>query len=106
MKSLNKKIFLLSLGCVKNLVDSENILGLLASRGYPIVNNAADSDIIIVNTCGFLQSAVEEAIDVILDVIEKKESGDIEKVIVTGCFVQRYGYKLKREMPEVDGWLG
>jgi ribosomal protein S12 methylthiotransferase len=106
MTELKKKIFLLSLGCAKNLVDSENILGLLSSMNYPIVNEISDSDIVIVNTCGFLQSAVEEAIDVILDVIKKKKSGEIEKVIVTGCFVQRYGYKLKREMPEVDGWLG
>ena len=106
MTESKKKIFLLSLGCAKNLVDSENILGLLSSMNYPIVNEIADSDIVIVNTCGFLQSAVEEAIDVILDIIERKKSGDIEKVIVTGCFVQRYGYKLKREMPEVDGWLG
>ncbi len=106
MTESNKKIFLISLGCAKNLVDSENILGLLSSIGCSIVKEIADSDIVIVNTCGFLQSAVEEAIDVILDVIEKKKSGEIDKVIVTGCFVQRYGYKLKREMPEVDGWLG
>ena len=106
MTESKKKIFLISLGCAKNLVDSENILGLLSSIGYSIVNEISDSDIVIVNTCGFLQSAVEEAIDVILDVIEKKKSGEIDKVIVTGCFVQRYGYKLKREMPEVDGWLG
>ncbi|MGD9158114.1 MAG: 30S ribosomal protein S12 methylthiotransferase RimO [Desulfobacteraceae bacterium] len=106
MTALKKKIFLISLGCAKNLVDSENILGLLSRMNYRVVSDMADSDIIIVNTCGFLQSAVEEAIDVILDVIEKKKSGEIEKVIVTGCFVQRYGYKLKREMPEVDGWLG
>lgn len=106
MSESNKKIFLLSLGCVKNLVDSENILGLLSSMDYSIVSEVSDSDIVIVNTCGFLQSAVEEAIDVILEVIEKKKNGEIEKIIVTGCFVQRYGYKLKREMPEVDGWLG
>ena len=106
MPETKKKIALLSLGCAKNLVDSENILGLLSSMNYPIVNEVSDSDIVIVNTCGFLQSAVEEAIDVILDVMEKKKRGEIEKIIVTGCFVQRYGYKLKREMPEVDGWLG
>ena len=73
MSESKKKIFLLSLGCVKNLVDSENILGLLSSLNYPIVNEVSDSDIIIVNTCGFLQSSVEEAIDVILEVIEKDE---------------------------------
>ncbi len=106
MTDNNKKIFLISLGCAKNLVDSENILGLLYSKDYPIVNDIEASDIVIINTCGFLQSSVEEAIEVILDVVERKKGGGIEKVIVTGCFVQRYGYKLKREMPEVDGWLG
>ena len=106
MTEIKKKIFLISLGCVKNLVDSENIIGLLSGMNYPIVNDLNDSDVVIINTCGFLQSAAEEAIDVILDSVERKKRGEIEKVVVTGCFVQRYGYKLKREIPEVDGWLG
>ncbi len=106
MTEIKKKIFLVSLGCAKNLVDSENILGLLSGMNYPIANDLNDSDVVIINTCGFLQSAAEEAIDVILDSVERKKRGEIEKVIVTGCFVQRYGYKLKREIPEVDGWLG
>jgi ribosomal protein S12 methylthiotransferase len=106
MMNIKKKIFLLSLGCAKNLVDSENILGLLSSSGYPIAEEVDNADIAIVNTCGFLQSAAEEAISAILDMIERKNRDELEKVIVTGCFVQRYGYKLKREMPEVDGWIG
>ncbi|NLD36025.1 MAG: 30S ribosomal protein S12 methylthiotransferase RimO [Desulfatiglans sp.] len=106
MADTKKKIFLLSLGCAKNLVDSENILGILSSQGYPIAEDIDDADIGIINTCGFLQSAVKEAISVILEMIGFKKRGGLEKVIVTGCFVQRYGYKLKREMPEVDGWIG
>ncbi len=106
MAETKKKIFLLSLGCAKNLVDSENILGLLSSRGYAIVEDIDDADIGIINTCGFLQSSVKEAISAILEMIDIKKRGGLEKVIVTGCFVQRYGYKLKREIPEVDGWIG
>ncbi len=106
MSDTKKKIFLLSLGCVKNLVDSENMLGLLSASGHPIAEEVEDADIAIINTCGFLQSAVEEAISAILEMIERKNRGELAKVIVTGCFVQRYGYKLKREMPEVDGWIG
>ena len=106
MTETKKKISLISLGCAKNLVDSENILGLLSSMNYTIVNDLNNSDVVIINTCGFLQSAAEEAIDVILDSVERKIRGEIEKVVVTGCLVQRYGYKLKREIPEVDGWLG
>ncbi len=106
MKDNKKKIFLLSLGCVKNLVDSEIILGLLSKVGYPVAVDIGDADIAVINTCGFLQSAAEEAIDAILDMIERKKRGELERIIVAGCFVQRYGYKLKREMPEVDGWVG
>ncbi|MFC1840136.1 30S ribosomal protein S12 methylthiotransferase RimO [Thermodesulfobacteriota bacterium] len=106
MTRTKKKIFLTSLGCAKNLVDSENILGLIASANYPVVSDINTADIVIINTCGFIQSAVEESIDTILAAVERKESGDLEKIFVTGCFVQRYGYKLTREIPEVDGWLG
>jgi ribosomal protein S12 methylthiotransferase len=106
MADTNKKIYLLSLGCAKNLVDSENILGILSSKGYSITEDVYDADIGIINTCGFLQSAAEEAIGAILEMIDIKKRAGLEKVIVTGCFVQRYGYKLRREMPEVDGWIG
>jgi ribosomal protein S12 methylthiotransferase len=101
-----KKIFLISLGCAKNLVDSENMLGILQEKHYSIVTNLEEAELAIINTCGFIQSAVEEAIETIFEVAGKKKSGKLEKLIVTGCFVQRYGYKLRREIPEVDGWLG
>jgi ribosomal protein S12 methylthiotransferase len=105
MKS-KKKIFLISLGCAKNLVDSENVLGLLKMNGFPLVSSLQEAEVAIVNTCGFIQSAVEESIDTILEVAKKKKKGELEALFVMGCFVQRYGYKLLKEIPEVDGWLG
>ncbi|MBN2058938.1 MAG: 30S ribosomal protein S12 methylthiotransferase RimO [Deltaproteobacteria bacterium] len=101
-----KRIFLISLGCVKNLVDSENILGILQEKDYLIAPSLEEADLAIINTCGFIQPAVEETIETIFELAERKKSGKLEKLIVIGCFVQRYGYKLRREIPEVDGWLG
>ena len=101
-----KSIFLISLGCAKNLVDSENMLGLLKERGYSIAPSLEESKIAIVNTCGFIKPAVEECIDTILELADRKLAGDLDAIVVAGCFVQRYGYKLIHEMPEVDGWLG
>ena len=100
------KIILVSLGCSKNLVDSENMLGLLKDRGFHIVSRMEEAQIAVINTCGFIQSAVEETIETILAFIDRKKRGRLEKIFVTGCFVQRYGYKLREEMPEVDGWVG
>ena len=101
-----QKIFIISLGCSKNLVDSENILGLLKDNGFHIVSKREEADVVIVNTCGFVQSAVEESIETIFEVVMKKNEGEVERLFVVGCFVQRYGYKLRKEIPEVDGWLG
>ena len=95
-----KKIALISLGCEKNLVDSENILGLLLKNHYEIVNNKDDADILIINTCGFIESSKKESIDTILDSIGKKQ-----KVVVTGCLVNRYLDELKKAIPEVDLWI-
>jgi len=102
----NKNIFLISLGCAKNLVDSENMLGQLKEQGYSIAPSLEEAQIAIINTCGFIQPAVEECIDTIMEAIDRKTSGELERIVVAGCFVQRYGYKLREEMPEVDGWLG
>ncbi|MBN1849345.1 MAG: 30S ribosomal protein S12 methylthiotransferase RimO [Deltaproteobacteria bacterium] len=101
-----RKVFLISLGCSKNLVDSESILGLLHDRGIRSAQTLEEADMVIINTCGFIQSAVEESIDTILEVSNKKKKGEIDYLFVVGCFVQRYGYKLSKEIPEVDGWLG
>lgn len=95
-----KKIALISLGCAKNLVDSENILGLLLKNHYQIVNNKEEADILIINTCGFIEASKKESIDVILDNINKKQ-----KVVVTGCLVNRYVDDLKKSIPEVDLWI-
>ena len=103
---IEKKAFLISLGCAKNLVDSENILGFLNENNFSIVSRLEEAEIAIINTCAFIQSAVEESIDTILEVSALKTRGQLEKLFVVGCFVQRYGYKLKKEIIEVDGWLG
>ena len=95
-----KKIALISLGCEKNLVDSENILGLLLKNHYEIVNNKDEADILIINTCGFIESSKKESIDTILDNIGKKQ-----KVVVTGCLVNRYKEELEKAIPEVDLWI-
>ena len=95
-----KKVALISLGCEKNLVDSENILGLLIKNHYQIVSNKDEADILIINTCGFIESSKKESIDVILDNINKKQ-----KVVATGCLVNRYLDELKKEIPEVDLWI-
>ena len=95
-----KKVALISLGCAKNLVDSENILGLLLKNHYEIVSNKEEADILIINTCGFIEASKKESIDVILDNINGKQ-----KVVVTGCLVNRYIDELKKEIPEVDLWI-
>ncbi|MDD5203839.1 MAG: 30S ribosomal protein S12 methylthiotransferase RimO [Desulfobacterales bacterium] len=101
-----EKVFLISLGCAKNRVDSEHMLGLLSCSGYTVVQKLEDADLAVINTCGFIQEAVEEAIGVILEVSREKKKGSLKKLYVAGCLVQRYGYKLAGELPEVDGWLG
>ncbi len=100
------KIFLVSLGCAKNLVDSEHMLGLLHSRGLLQTSRIEDAEIAVINTCAFIQSAVEESIATILEVANFKREGNLKRLLVTGCLVQRYGYRLQKEIPEVDGWLG
>jgi ribosomal protein S12 methylthiotransferase len=96
----------ISLGCAKNLVDSEVMASHLAQLGYSIDSDPSKASLILVNTCGFLTSAVEEAIDTILDLARHKESGSCRYLLVAGCMVQRYGKKLLELMPEVDCFLG
>ena len=95
-----KKVAIISLGCAKNLVDSENILGLLIKNNYEVVFKKEEADILIINTCGFIESSKKESIDVILDNINNKQ-----KVVVTGCLVNRYVDELKKEIPKVDLWI-
>ena len=97
---------MVSLGCAKNLVDSEILLGGLKKEKFDIIKNPEDSDIIIVNTCGFLDMAREESIDTILDCVNLKKTSNVEKILVMGCFSERYGPSLVDEMPEVDKFFG
>ncbi len=106
MKSELEKVFLISLGCAKNLVDSEHMLGSLKSAGYASARDPEEADVALINTCGFIQSAVEEAVDTILETARLKQKGSLKRLVVAGCLVQRYGYKLEKEIPEVDAWLG
>ena len=100
------KVGMISLGCCKNRVDSEVLLGMLAKHGYEIVSDPAEAEIIFVNTCGFIESAKEESIDAIFEMAEYKKTGKLKKLFVTGCLSQRYPDALKQEIPEVDGLMG
>lgn len=100
------KILFISLGCDKNLVDSEVMLGLLEKRGYSMTDDEAEADIIIVNTCCFIGDAKEESVNTILDMSEYKKQGSCKALIVTGCMAQRYKKEIQEEIPEVDAILG
>ena len=100
------KILFISLGCDKNLVDSEVMLGLLDSKGYQIVDDEMEADIIVVNTCCFIHDAKEESIQTILEMAELKTEGNLKALIVTGCLAQRYQQEIIDEIPEVDAVLG
>lgn len=104
--SLAKSLYLVSLGCPKNLVDSEVMLGLLEQHGYEIASDAASADLLMVNTCGFIGSAAEEAVEAILELADYKKADPGKKLVVTGCLVQRYGRDLQKELPEVDLFIG
>ena len=99
------KIGFISLGCSKNLVDTEMMIGICKENGLEIVNNENEADIILINTCGFIQSAKEEAINTILEMSKYKKSGNCKYLIITGCLVKRYLEDLKKEIPEVDLWI-
>ena len=99
------KIGFISLGCSKNLVDTEMMIGLFKSNNYEIVNDPKDAEIILINTCGFIGSAKEEGINTILEMSQYKKTGKCKYLIVTGCLVQRYKEELARALPEVDLFL-
>ena len=100
------KILFISLGCDKNLVDTEVMLGLLASRGYEMTDDEEQADVIVINTCCFIHDAKEESIQNILEMAEYKKQGKIKALIVTGCLAQRYRQEILDEIPEVDEVLG
>jgi ribosomal protein S12 methylthiotransferase len=97
---------LLSLGCPKNLVDSEVMLGHLRARGHDLAADAREADVIVVNTCAFIDRAKQESVDTILEMAREKEGGRARRLVVTGCLAQRYDAELRREIPEIDATLG
>src|SRR5499425_2101810 len=100
------KVGFVSLGCPKNLVDSEVMLGTLSREGYSITANKEDADVIVVNTCGFIDSAKRESIDTILEMAELKSQGNCKKLVVAGCLAERYRTEIQKEIPEIDFVFG
>src|SRR3954469_19918753 len=102
----SKKVHFVSLGCPKNLVDTEIMLGSLMRDGYKVVENAEDADTVVVNTCGFIEASKQESIDKIIEMAALKKSGGVEKVVVAGCLTQRYKDELVEGLPEADLFVG
>lgn len=103
---MNYKVGMISLGCPKNQVDAEHMLAMMDAEGWEIVDYVDGCDVVIVNTCGFIDDAKKEAIENILDMVELKKEGGISKIIVTGCLAQRYKEEIVKEIPEVDAVVG
>ena len=103
---MTHQFHLVSLGCPKNLVDSEVAYGLLQSQGWTGVDSPEQADVLLINTCGFIQPAVEESIEEILALAEYKRADPVKRLVVVGCLVQRYREKLETELPEVDLFVG
>ena len=100
------RVGVISLGCPKNLVDTEVMLGNLRGDGHEVVSSVEDAGTVIVNTCGFIEEARQESIDAILEVAERKAAGGVERLVVAGCMVNRYGSELAESIPEIDGFVG
>ncbi|MCX7896028.1 MAG: 30S ribosomal protein S12 methylthiotransferase RimO [Thermoanaerobaculum sp.] len=100
------KVGMISLGCAKNLVDSEVMLGFLTQRGVEVTTDPQQAEVIIVNTCGFLEEAKQESINTILEMAQLKETGRLKRLVVAGCMVQRYARELAQEIPEIDAFVG
>lgn len=101
-----KKVLFISLGCDKNLTDSEEMLGMLVENGYEITNDETEAEVIVINTCAFIHDAKEESVNTILEMARYKEEGTCKALLVTGCLAQRYKEEIVREIPEVDAVLG
>ena len=106
MKDHAVKVGMVSLGCPKNLVDSEVMLGQLAAHQFQVTNSPEDAELLIVNTCGFIDKAKQESVETILEMAGYKKSGHCKKLVVTGCLVQGYVDEMKKDLPEVDAFLG
>lgn len=103
---MTEKVKVVTLGCEKNLVDSEIMSGLIHERGYSLVDDKEEATVIIVNTCGFIDAAKEESVNTILDLADLKDTANLKALIVSGCLTQRYKKELMNEMPEIDGIVG
>ena len=103
---MSSKVGIVSLGCPKNQVDAEMLLFTLKSKGFELVNDPADADAVIVNTCGFIESAKQESINEIIELGKLKQEGKIKAIIVTGCLAERYKNEITRQLYEVDAALG
>src|SRR6202034_2617855 len=101
-----KKVGFVSLGCPKNLVDSEVMMGILARAGYELTPRAGEADVLVVNTCSFIEPAQKESVDSILEMAEYKKFGKAQKLIVAGCMVERYRNDIRQQIPEVDAVIG
>src|SRR5207244_7290008 len=101
-----RKVGLVSLGCPKNLVDSEVMMGMLAQAGATLVSHDEDADVIVVNTCSFIASAQQESVDTILEMAKHKTVGRARKLVVAGCLVERFRNEIQRNIPEVDAVVG
>ncbi|HEX8091703.1 MAG TPA: 30S ribosomal protein S12 methylthiotransferase RimO [Blastocatellia bacterium] len=101
-----KKVGMVSLGCPKNLVDSEVMMGMLAGQGFEITSDPRAADVLVVNTCGFINSARQESVDTILEMARLKQTGSLKRLVVAGCLVERYREELRREIPEIDACVG
>src|SRR5262244_4257855 len=97
---------MVSLGCPKNLVDSEVMMGTLARQGYELTTDSRAADVLVVNTCGFIDSARQESVETILEMAQLKQTGNLKRLIVAGCLVERYRDDLQREIPEIDACIG
>ena len=100
------KAAFVSLGCPKNLVDSEVMMGVLAGNGYELTPRAEDADVLIVNTCSFIAAAQEESVNTILELAELKKTGRVRRMVVAGCLVERYRDQIREQIPEVDAVIG
>ncbi|HWN98263.1 MAG TPA: 30S ribosomal protein S12 methylthiotransferase RimO [Blastocatellia bacterium] len=104
--SENKKVAMVSLGCPKNLVDSEVMMGMLARQGYEMTTDAQAAEVLVVNTCGFIDSARQESVNTILEMAQLKQTGSLKRLVVAGCLVERYRDELRLEIPEIDAVIG
>src|SRR5712671_6754550 len=100
------KIGFLSLGCPKNLVDSEVMMGILARHGYELTPRVDDADVLVVNTCSFIEAAQQESVNTILEMAEHKQFGRAQRLVVAGCLVERYREQIRQQIPEVDAVIG